>query len=904
VRPVSGPELKPAPPYTEDFRGQPSRKSGSSLLLWGAIAVLFLAAAAGGFIWRQYSQPQEVKIAALEQPSPLPKPAPQKTEPAQPVTPEPAPAPEPVKTPEPEKLATSPTLQTQTEETAPKFAPYEETPVTVIPQVPRYALSPDLKNVQNIRQFPELPKAAKEMLVKNGFVVLPSDHTEFFPLYEGNSYEQMASFITTDSVLHNYHLMFDFLLKNLETTRLIPALQELNQAMLSEALEQYNALKGSDWEKAAQRNLGYFVVAARLLNPRVNIPEVVKQAVNQELILIGAHQEIKPSPVMNMEGGSDNLEDYSQYVPRGHYDKTEALKAYFKTMMWYGRLTFRFNNPGELKSAVLIALALNKNNNQSRWDKIYEPTTFFVGRSDDITYYQLKGLLEQIYGPGIDLKAVMEDKSKYESLLAAAQKIEPPLINSIPVFQPSLQPDREIEVKGFRFMGQRYTLDAAIFQNLICRAVGNKHGSMECGETVPDSRLLPKGLDIPAAMGSQEALSILQEMGETDYKNYPENIKRIREVIAGLKPETWKQNLYWGWLYSLMPLTTPKGEGYPVFMQGSAWARKDLNTYLGSWTELKHDTILYAKQVYAEMGGGDEEKFDDRGYVEPNSPLYARLAALVKMTRKGLTERNLLSQENAGTLQKMEELIAILLTISEKELGNIPRTAAEYDFIRSYGGQLEHFWIAAFKALTTDQVDPAAKLDREPAALIADVATAPPGTVLEEATGYINEILVVVPMEGKLTLAKGGVYSYYEFTQPLAQRLTDGQWRQMLADKQTPPLPPWTSSFMMPVSLGQLRNEAYNDHPWLSQRLATEDDLRNMSSEKLDRMRNEIYARHGWLFSRKEFQDYFGGKSWYQPKAPIPTREAANRQVDKELNPIERKNIQIIKNYQQKLTKP
>ena len=44
--------------------------------------------------------------------------------------------------------------------------------------------------------------------------------------------------------------------------------------------------------------------------------------------------------------------------------------------------------------------------------------------------------------------------------------------------------------------------------------------------------------------------------------------------------------------------------GYPSFMTNSAWTRKDLNTILGSWTELKHDTLLYAKQVMAEMGGG------------------------------------------------------------------------------------------------------------------------------------------------------------------------------------------------------------------------------------------------------------------------------------------------------------
>ena len=48
-----------------------------------------------------------------------------------------------------------------------------------------------------------------------------------------------------------------------------------------------------------------------------------------------------------------------------------------------------------------------------------------------------------------------------------------------------------------------------------------------------------------------------------------------------------------------------KAEGYPSFMLKQAWDRKELNTFLGSWTELKHDTILYTKQVYADEMGGE-----------------------------------------------------------------------------------------------------------------------------------------------------------------------------------------------------------------------------------------------------------------------------------------------------------
>ncbi|MEM3488889.1 MAG: DUF3160 domain-containing protein, partial [Nitrososphaerota archaeon] len=331
---------------------------------------------------------------------------------------------------------------------ASKFATYEEVAVNINPKVPAYSVSKDLSNVTNASDF-TFSDAAKNLLVKNAFVVKPSNYNEFFQLYESNRYSYTPSFITTDSILHNYHLMFDFLLKQLEEQKLIDELKQLSLSMLSESLDQYNNLKGTEWENAAKRNVGFFAVGSKLLDSSVNIPSIVAEEVNQELALIENHQEIKESPVMNIGGGLDVLkEDYSQYIPRGHYDKTEQLKAYFKAMMWYGRLTFRIKNDDEIKSALLITLALNKENNQNSWNKIYEPINFFVGKSDDITYYQFKDLLEKIYGANVTIHSLLSDKNRFNSFIDEAKNLEPPQINSIPSLQASNQADREKEIKG------------------------------------------------------------------------------------------------------------------------------------------------------------------------------------------------------------------------------------------------------------------------------------------------------------------------------------------------------------------------------------------------------------------------------------------------------------------------
>ena len=167
-------------------------------------------------------------------------------------------------------------------------------------------------------------------------------------------------------------------------------------------------------------------------------------------------------------------------------------------------------------------------------------------------------------------------------------------------------------------------------------------------------RLLPSALDLPAALGSDEALGILKDEGKTNYTNYDSQMEGLRTTIANSDDSIWTASLYSQWLYTLNPLLVTKGSGYPDFMQSEAWTRKNLQSYLGSYTELKHDTVLYSKQVMAEMGGGDVEK-DDRGYVEPEPDVYARLANLTQATSDGLSRYGMLSSDDAADLGLLDD---------------------------------------------------------------------------------------------------------------------------------------------------------------------------------------------------------------------------------------------------------
>jgi hypothetical protein len=317
---------------------------------------------------------------------------------------------------------------------------------------------------------------------------------------------------------------------------------------------------------------------------------------------------------------------------------------------------------------------------------------------------------------------------------------------------------------------------------------------------------LPKGLDLFAAMGSDRAYQLLDQMGETHYASYPEQMQKMQDWMSGLTVGEWTETLYNTWLYTFGPLIEVPGEGYPEFMRSSAWLDKQLNTVLGSWSELKHDTILYAKQVYAELGGGapPPEPAPPKGYVEPVPQFFARLAALSAMTRDGMQSRGLLNELDATSLDMLEGLATSFQTMAEKELRGEPLTEDEYYTIRFYGGQLETLTMAAADSDVQDAYAPRFMEEEPQAAVVADVATnpAPPPTVLEEAVGRINPIFVVVPIveaDGTtyLQVAKGGVFSYYEFPWPMDDRLTDEKWRGMLDDGTAPPPPEWTASFLV-----------------------------------------------------------------------------------------------------------
>jgi len=536
-------------------------------------------------------------------------------------------------------------------------------------------------------------------------------------------------------------------------------------------------------------------------------------------------------------------EDYSQYVPRGHYTQSEDLKRYFKAMMWLGRIGMRIQNDTETQQAVLATAALKlaqptfkgkKVKAADLWLRIYRVTGFFVGTADDLTYYEYDKAVTSLFQERFD-EGILAQADKLASLKAELAKLRKPQIMSgfVMYFQ-----DFTKTTQGLRFMGQRfvpdsYVLGQSVFAHVgpdlnhsgfagyasackistpTCAAMSKEDWDCICTKGIADAhpevcRVLPKGFDVMSAMGSVQADVELQP--DQGYCNLPAQEAKLKKEFAAYTAAEWNQNMYWKWLDVLRPLLAQPGAGWPVWMQTEAYRAKALNTALASWAQLRHDTILYVKQSYTHgMDAGSMPPPPPKffGYVEPQPHLYARLHDLAQLTLAGLKTLKSAPDGLESPIKSLASLMLRLKSISEKELTNQGLSGDDLHYIKYMGStmtsiiqQLAKVVVQQPQAPTDGYYGVAEQLlgDGLKTTIAADVHTdGNTKRVLEEAVGKVDWLVLVHRLkDGTLGAAVGPIFSYYEFPHPMKDRLTDEAWRALLNSK-PPARPVFTKKFL------------------------------------------------------------------------------------------------------------
>ncbi len=678
----------------------------------------------------------------------------------------------------------------------------------------------------------KLTEAEKRIFRQQGIVGV--DHKQRYSM--GSAYyaiytRDLPVLVTSDSILHAFHRSFDQSLKQLEAAFFSEAIDRVLSGVSNELVRDSNLAKIPELRQSLEDLDLYVTVARGLLKgagaPQGEAParsEAVTGAArieparlaDQELVdgIFARVTSLKIQTPMNgtctQLYGGERFIDWSQYKPRGHYTESTELRRYFRAMMWLGRVDSGFNlrlvDPvsglrstptRELRNAALFVMMLDKSGQYSKLASVGKVIDFMVGRSDNVSIPEIRAALVKA---GLTEPAHLAERAALDRLDKAldevgvrAQQIRGQVVSS----DPSTRKETGLPL-AFQVFGQRFVVDSFVLSRVVY------DGILYRGEK--QDRMMPKGFDAMAALGNDEAVRLLEP--DLDRYHYASNLLAARRVVDAMKPEEWRETAYNQWLATFRTLDdVPKNKFFPHVMTREAWRRKQLQTVLASWAELRHDTILYAKPSYT---AGTACVYP-AGYVEPYPAFFEGVRDLSRTlsARIGAAEvpedlqaasyiRQIRDQQKdffanfAKTMERLTEL-------AKAELAGRPFTKEQTDFLKktidirgggSGGPYYTGWYTALFFRGRPDHYKPT----------VADVHTDPDSEgVLHEAVGDVNFVVAAIDNGKDRAAYVGPIFSYYEFAVGRAQRMTDDDWSAAIEADKMPPRPEFTSVFQAPA---------------------------------------------------------------------------------------------------------
>jgi hypothetical protein len=664
-----------------------------------------------------------------------------------------------------------------------------------------------LQEVRNLGDFPELTgQGASTRLHANRFVARPSTDKELFHAYERIRYDRRPPFVTVDSALQVFHDELAALLRARERDAL-DTLRRLSRGLLAEVS---GATDAASRAMAVHFAVGLVLsdAALRIALPEpepyglaedgevppdpvaliadkarelaAELPEPLRGEVGPLLGAIFAHDAMAK---LEIPGVGEVTVDFTQFKVRGHY-ATSELAGYFLAMTWYAlvplprdarllglvRAMGQAKAPGEPKATL-----------RQLWDEVDALAGAFMGRPVDVTVAHL-------------IEAQRGGNTGLDSAWDAAVALRGP----IPVRGPDGLSGEPVAPRASLFP-KRFGLDVGFFKAL----------------THPDvaMRGLPSPLDVFAALGSARAreLALAQAQAETWLAAYEVALDaQVAESKA--RPDSYfATDLYHGWLAVLSALARSEGAADLPFARSEAWRDRQLLSALAGYTVLKHDAVLYSFQDYsAECDSGRPTVvFTEqpvlpvpRGFVEPEPALFeqmARLAGRVYATLGAGEEPRVRSSWGEDIpLLNARVFCERLAQIAAAELRGEPIGSDDAEWLFEVGGVMESLFLGTEKNDALQFGGSEGRLARG-VALVTDLHTNPQrGVVLQVATGRLLRLFVAIPDAVGQRLTQGAMYSFHTFTQPMEDRLTDGQWNDLLEAGKAPPMPAWTESFVEP----------------------------------------------------------------------------------------------------------
>ena len=699
----------------------------------------------------------------------------------------------------------------------------------------------------------DVPKSNKKIIAteipaqlkKDGILVTNKAYKQIFQAYIGNK----RPFITTDSLLNAYHVLYEesiFRLEKKQAVKLKKMLNDIYQQLCQKKIYDAFMFSGQMTLKAVLRNKLIVGIAVKLVNPRFKLEDT-------ELNQLA---DIEVGKIIKAEGvdmpkwlgkPSDNFVgiDYSRFKPRGFYTKNDQLQRYFRATAWLQAIPFKVKSDAELLAFMIL---------RHCWQKVV--FQFPAGQNYRIFFRVYDSLLGKQDGQGINGGAIYSSSYGKNDLKSLRKRLlkntDPAQINDTL----RISPISKTGITDLRIMPARKTPDAILFT----LTTNSKKAQKD----------VPSGLEVSALLGSKFAMSQLSP--------------QVREIVKSKRNMINNESLYGLYLDALKALFENNGPRIPAFMKNKSWEIKSCNTALAGWAQLRHTWALQAKQNINYLGLAPA----DTGFVEPNEAFWGRMALICERTRMilnktGCAENNpaddielykilssQLEKNDIGiVLQNHPEIMQIiepaflainiinkektpkseaeskkqriealkklvnilennsldkypklkyifkqyeldlnelwgrlhstclkLQIISLKQLNNIPFTTAENDFIADYGKIIAGIMLYGGNSYLTPKDDAVRIVD-----VFTDVRTFSRPRYLEVGIGRARELLVLYPTAKGNVLCRGAISPYYEFFNK--DRLTDTKWKSMLDfNEKRPDIPKWLAPI---VQSGKLK---------------------------------------------------------------------------------------------------
>ena len=638
----------------------------------------------------------------------------------------------------------------------------------------------------------------KSLIQNYGFMVserLPRESfgRSFLEIYNND----LPVFVSTDAILHAFHISYDRILMDVELNILIDKVKSILDQLFAQMPQLQNSYSSNPGMVQMLKDVDvYLTVPRKLFDESVTAYYSENNAVVDDIISeINSEGGYKPYTLF-----SENcrLMDWSQFKPRGHYDSDEYpdLKKYFKVMMWLGRTEIYLLAPRSVPEechaqtfedverqtidAFLINELFDITSVRPLYDEVEDILQFFVGKSDNVTLPNIQFLKDAI---GINNASDLLDSLKtveFQDTLKN-QSFAYQLILSQILLSDPFSPDSIIPASAFMLFGQRFVIDSYVTGSVVFDRI--KYNNKKI------CRLFPSTLDVLFSIGNDAAAQLL--VPELDQYHYSSNLASLRYLIDSYDSDFWNSTLYNAWLGNIRTLNPPSvRENLPVFMQTNAFWQEKMNTQLASWAQLRHDNLLYAKQSYT---GGISLCSYPYGYVEPFPQLYLNLKTISEIGYNKFKNMNY-SQDVLNYFHSLGIISETLASISKKELAGTPLDSNETVFLKRvlYQGTEEvcsgpltevtynGWYLGLFYKDAFHDYDGLLK----PNNIVADIHTVPTdcegnviGWIPHVGTGPVNLGVWVTKMSnGQLTAFVGPVLSYYEYTTSNFERLTDSEW--------------------------------------------------------------------------------------------------------------------------------